>query len=77
MDATHYPVTMATMTRNQERIELQQLSDRFANYIGHVRSLAERNRYHSSTDYMTLVKTLEVDVTNLKNLYEHELEKLR
>ena len=71
------PVTTATLSRTQERVELQQLNDRFAAYVQHVRMLAEKNNNVDSSAIIKSTKVLETEIHNLKNMYEQELEKLR
>ena len=71
------PVTTATLSRTQERAELQQLNDRFAAYVQRVRQLAEKNNNIDSSALIKSTKVLEIEIHNLKNMYEQELEKLR
>ncbi|KAK7481494.1 hypothetical protein BaRGS_00027256 [Batillaria attramentaria] len=71
------PITMATLSRTQEREELQRLNDRFAAYVQRVRLLAEQNHQVDSSAILKSAKALEEENNNLKNLYEQELERLR
>ena len=71
------PVTTATLSRTQERAELQQLNDRFAAYVQRVRQLAEKNNNIDSSALIKSTKVLEIEIHNLKNMYEQELDKLR
>ncbi|XP_076450822.1 uncharacterized protein LOC143286862 isoform X2 [Babylonia areolata] len=71
------PISMPTLSRTQERAELQQLNDRFAAYVQRVRQLAEQSHQVDSTAMLKSTKTLEVEIHNLKNMYEQELDKLR
>ncbi|KAL8614242.1 hypothetical protein ACOMHN_026459 [Nucella lapillus] len=69
--------TTATLSRTQERAELQQLNDRFASYVHHVRQLAERSQHVDSSVLLQSTRSLEAEMHHLKDLYEQELEKLR
>ena len=71
------PVATTSLSRTQEKVELQQLNDRFASYVHHVRLLAERNNQVDSSAIIKSTKAMEVEIHNLKNMYEQELEKLR
>ncbi|XP_076470987.1 uncharacterized protein LOC143300933 isoform X2 [Babylonia areolata] len=68
---------MATLSRTQEKLELQQLNDRFASYVHRVRLLAEKNNQVDSSAIIKSTKAMEMEIQNLKNMYEQELEKLR
>ncbi|XP_070199306.1 uncharacterized protein [Littorina saxatilis] len=71
------PVSTATLSRTQEKVELQHLNDRFAAYVQRVRTLAEKNNHMDSTALIKSTKVLEIEIHNLKNMYEQELDKLR
>ncbi|XP_013406849.1 lamin-L(I) [Lingula anatina] len=63
-----------TRTYNQE---LQNIHDRFSNYVQMVRSIRDQSSQVESTAFLTSVQVLEKEVVKLKNMYEYELEKLR
>ena len=66
-----------SMTRSQEKEELQRINDRFTAYIQKVRMLREHSNQLDSSAFIKSAKVLEEEVANLKNLYESELENIR
>ncbi|XP_013408098.1 centrobin isoform X2 [Lingula anatina] len=66
-----------TMSRMHEKQELQNINDRFSNYVQMVRSIRDQSSQVESTAFLSSVQVLEEEVTKLKHMYEHELEKLR
>ncbi|KAL8614233.1 hypothetical protein ACOMHN_026450 [Nucella lapillus] len=71
------PVQTATFSRTQEKQELQELNDRFAAYVQRVRMVAERGNYVDSSAILQSTKAMELEIINLKNMYEQELDKMR
>ena len=78
------PDTMATIAtapnavaRLQERNDLAQLNDRLSHYITEVKHLREQAHRVDSTAFLESIKILEDGLYNLKNMYEHELDKAR
>lgn len=65
------------MERVQEKEELQRLNDRFSMYVQRVRQLREQGGHIDSSAFLKTTKQLEDEVSNLKNLYEHELNNVR
>ena len=71
-----YNISSNSMSRAQEKEELQRLNDRFSQYVLKVRQLGQGRQLDSST-YLKSARVLEEEVTNLKNLYERELNNMR
>ena len=71
-----YNISSNSMSRAQEKEELQRLNDRFSQYILKVRQLGQGRQLDSSA-YLNSARVLEEEVTNLKNLYERELNNMR
>ena len=70
-------VRTSSMTRAQEKEELQMINDKFLAYIQRVRMLREQSNQLNSSAFMKSSKILEEEVANLKTLYEMELENVR
>ncbi|XP_022239874.1 lamin Dm0-like [Limulus polyphemus] len=70
------PFSPTKLSRMQEKIELQNLNDRLASYIDHVRNLeAENSRL--TRQVQTTQETVIKEITNIKSLYEQELSDAR
>lgn len=70
------PPSPTVVSRAQEKHELASLNDRLANYIDKVRSLEQENSKLTSI-VQTHEETTTREVTNVKNLYENELNDAR
>ncbi|BFZ16243.1 hypothetical protein BsWGS_19281 [Bradybaena similaris] len=68
---------LAPSTRTQEKEALQQVNDRLCSYIAHVRLLNQHSNNVDSSTFLHSTKILEEEITNLKNMYEKELDALR
>ncbi|XP_064634313.1 uncharacterized protein LOC135492084 isoform X2 [Lineus longissimus] len=66
-----------TWTRLHEKEELQDLNNRFAHYLARVKELRESSYNVDSSSFISSVKTLEVELVNIRNMYEKELDGLR
>ncbi|KAL5007318.1 hypothetical protein ScPMuIL_016124 [Solemya velum] len=66
----------SSIARLQEKEELQQLNDRFLNYVQRVRQIGDNDQIDSSSVIKT-ARALEDEVTHIKSLYEKELENVR
>ncbi|KAL3841700.1 hypothetical protein ACJMK2_019808 [Sinanodonta woodiana] len=66
-----------TMTRLQEKEELQRLNDRFTSYIHKVRQTSEKGKQIDASVFIKSTKILEDEVKNIKHLYEKELDDIR
>ncbi|KAI9555121.1 lamin-like protein [Daphnia sinensis] len=70
------PLSPTRLTRLQEKVELQNLNDRLANYIDRVRHLeSENNRLN--IQIQTTQETVTREVTSVKGSYEKELSDTR
>lgn len=72
-----YTSGAASLSRSQDKEELQRLNDRFSQYIIKVRQLRQQSTQLDSTSFQQSIKILEEEVTNLKCLYERELDNIR
>lgn len=75
----HSPASPLSPTRHSrlaEKAELQNLNDRLATYIDRVRHLEQENA-RLSVQVQTTQETVTREVTNLKQMYEHELSDAR
>ncbi|XP_052066739.1 uncharacterized protein LOC127706276 isoform X3 [Mytilus californianus] len=72
-----YTLTSTSLSRAQEKEELQRLNDRFTSYISKVRQLGQQSGQLDSSSFLKSARILEEEVSHLKNLYERELESLR
>ncbi|XP_021368992.1 uncharacterized protein LOC110460435 isoform X3 [Mizuhopecten yessoensis] len=78
MMSSHMTTSSSThVNRVQEKEELQRLNDRFGAYVQRVRQLREQGGQIDSSAFLKTTKQLEDEVSNLKNLYEHELHNIR
>ncbi|XP_059144868.1 uncharacterized protein LOC131932008, partial [Physella acuta] len=69
--------SVTSLSRVQEKEELQRLNDRFSAYVGRVRQLGEQVNNVDTSAFLRSTKILEEEIVNLKNMYESELERLR
>ncbi|XP_063398619.1 uncharacterized protein LOC134683324 isoform X3 [Mytilus trossulus] len=69
-----YTLSSTSLSRAQEKEELQRLNDRFTQYISKVR---QQSGQLDSSSFLKSARILEEEVSHLKNLYERELESLR
>jgi lamin B len=70
------PLSPTRLTRLQEKVELQNLNDRLANYIDRVRQLeSENNRL--TLQIHTTQDTISREVTSVRGSYEKELSDTR
>ena len=60
----------------QEKVELQTLNDRLATYIDRVRNLEQENS-RLTMQIQTSEETITREVTNIKQMYDHELSDAR
>ncbi|KAJ8023584.1 Lamin tail domain-containing protein 1 [Holothuria leucospilota] len=65
------------MSRQQEKAELQNLTDRMQNYIGKVKKLREDANQVDSSALLNSIRLLEDEVGNVKSKYEKELNNTR
>jgi len=72
-----YTSGAVSLARAQDKEELQRLNDRFSQYIIKVRQLRQQSTQLDSTAFLQSIKILEEEVTNLKCLYERELDNIR
>lgn len=70
------PLSPTRHSRLQEKAELQNLNDRLATYIDRVRYLEQENA-RLTVQVQTTQETVTREVTNLKQMYEHELSDAR
>ncbi|CAG5125325.1 unnamed protein product, partial [Candidula unifasciata] len=68
---------LTSSTRIQEKEELQRLNDRFSAYTARVRLLNQHPNNVDWSAFRNSTKILEEEITNLKKLYENELDALR
>lgn len=61
--------------RTQEKAELQDLNDRFANFIERVHELEQQNKVLETE--LLLLRQRQTEPSNLRALYEHEIRQLR
>ncbi|KAA8592770.1 neurofilament light chain b [Etheostoma spectabile] len=61
--------------RTQEKAELQDLNDRFVNFIDRVHELEQQNKLLETE--LLLLRQKQTEPSNLQALYEHELRQLR
>ncbi|TKS79125.1 Neurofilament light polypeptide [Collichthys lucidus] len=61
--------------RTQEKAELQDLNDRFASFIERVHELEQQNKLLETE--LLLLRQRQVEPSNIRALYEHEIRKLR
>ncbi|XP_077994265.1 prelamin-A/C-like isoform X2 [Glandiceps talaboti] len=74
---SNYVYPPAPLTRQQEKVELQHLNDRFTEYIAKVRKTREEANQVDSTALLNAIKNLEEEIGVIKGLYERELDKIR
>lgn len=72
-----FTLTSASMSRAQEKEELQKLNDRFSQYISKVRQLGQQSGNLDASTFIKSTRVLEEEVQHLKGLYEREIESLR
>ncbi|XP_052799852.1 uncharacterized protein LOC128231279 isoform X3 [Mya arenaria] len=70
-------ISPLSSARRQEKADLQLLNDRFASYVQKVRLLSEKNSQMDSSFIVKQTRILEEEVSNLKILYERELDAIR
>ncbi|TDH12562.1 hypothetical protein EPR50_G00048100 [Perca flavescens] len=61
--------------RTQEKAELQDLNDRFVNFIDRVHELEQQNKLLETE--LLLLRQRQAEPSNIRALYEHELRQLR
>lgn len=61
--------------RTQEKAELQDLNDRFVNFIEKVHELEQQNKLLETE--LLLLRQRQTEPSNLRGLYEHEIRQLR
>ncbi|XP_076026842.1 neurofilament light polypeptide-like, partial [Genypterus blacodes] len=61
--------------RTQEKAELQDLNDRFASFIERVHELEQQNKLLETE--LLLLRQRQVEPSNLRSMYEHEIRQLR
>lgn len=72
-----FTLTSASMSRAQEKEELQKLNDRFSQYIRKVRQLGQQSGSLDASTFIKSTRVLEEEVQHLKEMYEKEIEHLR
>ena len=60
-----------------EKEYLQNLNDRFSNYVSRVRQMREQGQRMETANFMNTTKILEDEILDLKLMYERQLEDLR
>lgn len=60
-----------------EKDYLQNLNDRFKDYVSRVRQMREQGQRMETANFMNTTKILEDEIMDLKNMYERQLEDLR